>query len=186
MLRAIIILSKLLWSPKFIHFYTVVKMELEILYVACEIFWLLVEIIYSGKHRLLAEEACVSAEISDWFSMMILRTIPYLQCLGWMTFSRTYGNKLSCPMQHSRMAAVARAFIDDQLLIERSTTYRYIAYLLDSQQNTIQISGSYDILVVDDACSTAWVPYSARESIPVGAVVAGKGELSRTHYIVGP
>ena len=84
------------------------------------------------------------------------------------------------------MAAVARAFTDDQLLIGRSTTYRYIAYVLDSQQNIRKISGSYDILVVDDACSTAWVPYSAGEPIPVGAVVAGEDEFSRTRYIVGP
>ena len=147
----------------------------------------------SGKHCLLAEEACVSAELSDGFSMMILRTTPYLQCLDWMTFNRNYGNKygypkraVQTPMQRNRMAAVARAFIDGQLLIGRSTTYRYKAYVLDSQQNQHQISGSYDILVVEDACSTAWVPYSAGEPIPAGAVVVGEDELFRARYIVGP
>ena len=148
---------------------------------------------HAGKHCLLEEQACVSAEMSDGFSMMIFRSTPYLQCLNWMTFSCNYDNMhgyperaVQTPMRCNRMAAVARGFIDDQLLIGRSTTYRYIAYLLDSQQNAHQISGSYDILVVDDACSLAWVPYSAGESIPVGAVVAGEDELSRAHYIVSP
>ena len=148
---------------------------------------------HAGKHCLLAEQACVSAEMSDGFSMMIFRSTPYLQCLNWMTFSCNYDNKhgyperaVQTPMQRNRMAAVARGFIDDQLLIVWSTTYRYIAYVLDSQQNIRTISGSYDILVVDNACSTAWVPYSAGEPIPVGAVVAGKDELSRAHYIVSP
>ena len=103
---------------------------------------------------------------------------------GWLAVVIMVTNwAVQTPMQRNRMAAVARAFVDDQLLIGRSTAYRYTTYVLDSQHNTLQISGSYDILVVDDACSTAWVPYSAREPISVRAVVAGQDKLFRARYI---
>ena len=81
---------------------------------------------------------------------------------------------------------MARSITANGLLTGRSTSYRYEAYVPDSQQNSFKISGSYDILVVDDACITACVPYSVGERIPVGAVVVGNDQLSRTHYIVGP
>ena len=126
----------------------------------------------------------------NFYTMYLSLYHPTCRWIFLPPVSRNYGNNhgyperdVQTPMQRNRMAAVARAFIDDQLLIGRSTTHRYIAYVLDSQQNTLQISGSYDILVVDDACSTAWVPYSAGEPIPV---VAEEDELSRARYIVGP
>ena len=147
----------------------------------------------AGKHCLLADGACVSAERRDGFCMMILSTTRFQQCLHWIPFNGTYGydhgypqRAVQTPMRNNRVATVARSITDDGLLTGRSTSYRYEAYVLDSQQNTFKISGSYDILVVDDACSTAWVPYSAGEPIPVGAVGAGNDQLSRTHYIVGP
>ena len=70
----------------------------------------------AGKHCLLAEEPCVSAERRDGFCMMILSTSPSQQCLHWMPFSGICGNKhgyperaVQTPMRNNRVATVARS-----------------------------------------------------------------------------
>ena len=58
--------------------------------------------------------------------------------------------------------------------------------MLDSQHNVHIIDDGYEILLVEKQCSTAWVPYSIGEPIPVGVVVAGTDDLGRIHYVVAP
>ena len=56
---------------------------------------------------------------------------------------------------------------------------------MDSQGNLENLSNGYQILLVEGSCSTAWVPYTAGDPIPTGAVVTGKDNLTgRYHYVV--
>ena len=57
--------------------------------------------------------------------------------------------------------------------------------MMDSQRHTSFLIDGYEILVMGGNCSTAWVPYTAGDPIPTGAVVAGKDNLAgRYHYVV--
>ena len=136
---------------------------------------------HSGEVCALEKEPCVTANKNNDFSMMILRSTPFPLCLGWMSFNDTYGSIKGFPkravkirIKKNRMAAMARLVSTNRLLTGRSTSKRHKAYLMDSQGNFENLSNGYEIILVGGNCSTAWVPYTAGDPIPTGAVVAGK------------
>ena len=147
---------------------------------------------HPGCFCLLAEQPCVRADEIDGFSMVILRLNEPQHCVEWVPFNRTYGLENGFPERAFQVAkhggetsAVARAVEVNITLAGRVNSDKYTAYLLNSTGALFNLDQGYEILVVGDTCSTAWVPHSVQNPIPAGAVVAGKDSLNRNHYVVG-
>ena len=149
---------------------------------------------HSGHVCVLGEEACITANNSNDFSMMIIRTDSSQRCLEWMPFNMTYGVNYGYPkhatcikarMGQDKVSTVARRVTSDVLQIGKSPSFRYKAYVLDLRQNRHAIDYGYEILLVGNSCSTAWVPFTAGDPTPTGAVTIGEDILTGTHYIVG-
>ena len=143
-----------------------------------------------GSYCILTHEACVSAEANPNFVMMGLRSNETQPCIEWIPFSSNYGEQNGYPERAitgisgtNRRGAVSRAITGQKLWTGQITTYAYRTYLLDSNQMITTLRDGFDILVVHTQCSTAWVPYSAGELIPPGAVVAGS-ENSVKRYVI--
>ena len=137
-------------------------------------------------------EACVTADSSSDFSMMTIRTDSSPHCLEWMPFNKTYGvnygypkRAIKAPMGQDRVTTVARKVTADGLQAGRSSSLEYKAYVLDSQKKRRTFGNGYEILLVNSGCSTAWVPYTAGDPIPTGAVTIGEDMLTERHYVVG-
>ena len=148
---------------------------------------------HSGHVCVQGEEPCVTANRSNDFTMVIVKSIPFSHCSEWTPFNATHGSKQGFPKRtiqvplnfNNRISGVARRVTTTELLSGRSTTHAYVAYMLDSLGNKHVLTDGYDILVVGDNCSTAWVSYTAGDPIPTGAVIAGKDNLTgRYHYVV--
>ena len=144
-----------------------------------------------GRYCLLAEEPCVMTEVSTDFAMMILRSQQTQHCLEWMRFNSTYGVQYGYPkravqgaLKKDRLSVAARLVTDTVTLTGRSISNIFNAYLLDSNQNKFILDSGFEILVVQDTCSTAWVAYTPRDPIPTGAVVAATDIQNRNHYVV--
>ena len=145
-----------------------------------------------GRYCLLAEEPCVVTNPTDDFSMMILRMNEPQHCIQWIPFNSTYGLQHGFPkravqadLSMNRKSAVTRAANSAGTLVGRSISDNYQANLLDSSQANINLDHGYEILVVGDTCSTAWVPYTTGDPIPLRGCVAGKDSLNRNYYVVG-
>ena len=65
---------------------------------------------------LLAEVPCVTADVMDGFSIMILRTKESQHCVEWIPFNRTYGKQYGFP---ERAVQVALLGVEHLLLLER-------------------------------------------------------------------
>ena len=148
---------------------------------------------HSGQLCVLGDEPCVTADRTNDLSMMILRSTTSSPCREWTPFNKTYGSQHGYPkraiqakIKYNRVAVVVRPVTSNGLRNGRSTSYKYQAYMLDSQQNMHTFNDGYEILLVGKQCSTAWVPYTAGEPIPVGPVVAGRDDLAGKHYVVAP
>ena len=144
------------------------------------------------SYCILVHEACVSAEATPNFVMMVLRSNETQPCVQWIPFSENHGVQNGYPERAitgvsgtNRYGTVSRAFTGQNLLTGQSTTYAYKAYLLDSNRIKTTLIDDFDILVVHTQCSTAWIPYRAGGSIPLGAVVAGR-ENSVNIYVIDP
>ena len=145
---------------------------------------------HSGHVCVLGDEACMTANNSNDFSMMIIRTDSSQRCLEWMPFNMTYGVNYGYPkraikagMGQDKVSTVARRVTSDGLQIGKSPSFRYKAYVLDSRQNRHAIDYGDEILLVGNSCSTAWVPFTAGDPSPTGVVLVGEDILM--HYIVG-
>ena len=119
---------------------------------------------HSGHVCVLGEEACITANNSNDFSMMIIRTDSSQRCVEWMPFNMTYGVNYGYPkraikagMGQDKVSTVARRVTSDGLQIRKSTSFRYKAYVLDLRQNRHAIDYGDEILLVGNSCSTAWV-----------------------------
>ena len=146
---------------------------------------------YPGRYCLLTKEPCVTAEESHDFTMMILRSKETHHCLEWIPFNSTYGFQQGYPkravqvsLPRNRSSVVARVVNDQVILTGRSIDGTYKAFLLDSNHDKFIHDHGYEILVIHDTCSTAWMPYSPRETIPAGAVVTGKDNFNKNHHVV--
>ena len=139
------------------------------------------------------EEPCVTAHRSNDLTTVTVKYTPFPRCSEWAPFNATYGSKQGFPKRtiqvplniNHRMSGVARRITATEFLTGRATTHAYEAYMLDSLGNKHVLTDGYEILVVGCNCSTAWVSYTAGDSIPTSAVVAGKDNLTgRYHYVV--
>ena len=147
---------------------------------------------HPGRYCLLAEEPCVAADVINGFSLMIMRPKEPQRCVEWVPFNKTYGRQYGFPkrafevvIEWGSKSVVARATEADITLTGRSTNRDYIANLLNSTEAIFNLDHGYEILVVRDTCSVAWVRHRTHDPVPVGAIVAGKDSLNRNHYVVG-
>ena len=108
-----------------------------------------------------------------------------------MPFNNTYGSvhgypkqTIQSPWKNDDVSTIARRIDAGQLEMGKSTSIAYKAFLLDNQEKHSVYEDGYEILLVGDGCSTAWVPYSVGEPIPDDAVIAWKDEVAGTHYYV--
>ena len=126
--------------------------------------------------------------------MMILRTDESQNnCVEWVPFGSNYGQQHGFPnravqavISSHQTAAVARASHVGGTVVGNAISGSYTANLLDSSHQNVNYDDGYEILVVGDSCSTAWVPYTAGDPVPATAVVAGKDTSNRNYYVVGP
>ena len=137
---------------------------------------------YIGRYCLIAAEPCVTAELNKDFSMMILRIGETHNCLEWIPFNKTYGLQYGYPgravqatLINDRSSVVARAASDQGILMGRILSNKHVAELLDVNQNFIEFDHGYEILVIQESCSSAWLPYTPHEPIPARAVMAWDG-----------
>ena len=147
---------------------------------------------HPGMYCIVAHEACVSAETTPDFFMMVLRTNYTQPCVEWIPFSNSQGHQYGYPERAiigfsaaNRHGTVARALTGQKLLTRMSTTYAYKDYLSDSNGTPTVLTIGFDILVVHNQCSTTWMPYRAGDPIPTGAVASGS-EISRDKYVIDP
>ena len=145
---------------------------------------------YPGRYCLLSEESCVTAQMSSDFSMMIWRVAETKRCLEWVPFNRSYGLQHGFPRRTAqvtivkgRSTAVTRVVSDQDIPIGRARGDKHVAELLDGNQIYFEFHHGYEILVIRDSCSSAWVPYTPHDPIPVGAVVAGKDNNNKKHFV---
>ena len=56
---------------------------------------------------------------------------------------------------------------------------------MNSTRALFNLEQGYEILIVRETCSTAWVPHRVENPFPIGAVVAGKDGFNKNQYVVG-
>ena len=147
---------------------------------------------HQGQYCLLASEPCVTADLSSEFTMMILRDNEPQQCASWIPFSSAHGLQYGFPnravhaaLSKHKTSVSARATDSDFPLPGRSASDDYQAFFLDSNLTLLKVGQMYEVLVVTDSCSTAWVNYTAGDPVPARAVMAGKDSFNRNLYVAG-
>ena len=145
-----------------------------------------------GRYCLLSDAQCVTAKVSDGFSLVIVRANERQSCMEWIPFNNTYGLQHGLPkravqsaLARDLISVVARTLDTTGTLVGRSISDDYQANLVDSSNANVNHDDGFEILVVGNSCSTAWVPYTVGDPIPATAVTAGKDNLDRNLYVVG-
>ena len=124
-----------------------------------------------GKYCLLGTHPCVTAEVDNDFRMMAFRKHEYLCCIQWVwSDGSSYPNR-TVEQVRPKYQAVARRPIDGEIYIGRSNPGSGNIYVARNDKATNY--PDYYLLVVSEACSVAWVPYTAGNALPRGAVEAG-------------
>ena len=123
------------------------------------------------KYCLLGTQPCAKAVADDVFRMMTFRKHEYVSCIQWVWSDGSSHQNRTAEQVHPYYQAVARRPIDGEIYIGRSNPGLGKIFLA---RNGVALNyRDYYLLVVSDSRSVAWVPYTAGNPLPRGAVEGG-------------
>ena len=139
------------------------------------------------QYCFLASETCVSSDRNIKFSMANIRPSERQHCIKWVPFNNTLGIEEGFPpriINYNEIEdTIARVVHGQDVLTGWATHHVYNAYVIGWDYTSIEVP-DYEVLLVENSCSTAWVPYIIGDPMPRGVVVAGVDRDSRNKYIV--
>ena len=124
-----------------------------------------------GKYCLLGTQPCVKAVSDNDFRMMTFRKHEHISCIQWVWSDRSSYPTRTVEQIHPLYQALARKPIQGEIYIGRSNPGLGKIFL--SRNGAAVNYRGYYLLVVSDSCSVAWVPYTAGNPLPRGAVEGG-------------
>ena len=129
---------------------------------------------------LLAAQPCVKAEKHDEFMLMIFRELEHVDCVVWVRDQSGVVPDRMLTGQHN--AQVGRVVVGKDLLVGQAykpgeNWNTYMAH--NGNQIVVQ---NEDLLTVHPNCTVAWVPYKARDALPMNAIVTGMLANGRRLY----
>ena len=124
-----------------------------------------------GKYCLLATQLCVKAMVGDDFRMMTFRKHENILCIQWVWSDGIPYPPRILEQVRPVYQALARKPVEGEIYIGRSQPG---ARQMHIARNGVVVSYTeYYLLVVSESCSVAWVPYTAGNQLPRGAVEGG-------------
>ena len=143
--------------------------------------WLLVYN-WREKYCILGTQPCANAVADFDFRMMTFRKYETLYWIQWVWSDGSSYPVRTVEQVYPQHEALARRLIEGEVYIGRGN-HRYGKIYLARHGAAASYLGYY-LLVVSDSCSVAWVPYSAGNPLPRGAVKGGYLDSLGTTYCI--
>ena len=97
-------------------------------------------------------------------------------CLQWVPESKFDGQKAVMMEKNpplEKKIAVARMNQNSGLYPGRQNRFNLMKIKIAVDENTFVLGSRGEVLLVDESCVWAWIPYASSDNLPVGAVVGG-------------
>lgn len=117
----------------------------------------------------LLAEPCVTTTHNDDFNFLLFRDDPDQECTTWSSYNS------GDPLPDRVVIApnpISRFVRSGNTLVGHMSIYYKTAYSV-LQTGVVLEHSSWELLVIDNQCSTAWVPYTVGEPLPPKVVVGG-------------